>query len=636
MKCWLRECAVLVVLLLLLQCCGSSALLDVEREASAVASSARPLPLILSPLHGSTVAHNGSVHIRIVVPALARAVCARAYALSIFLDDTAIASQPLPPHGPEPFHAAFALDVASMHLHPGVHELLVQFADGEGASVGSAAAVEILVQDPGHVVSHSPWLSRSDNHETFACSARSASSWMCRDDGDCNRAGSCMRGICHCQPGWFGATCSVNPEESSEYAPAIDPLRDAAVQCAETSRHARVATRLREMIGGWREKPADCACFQDEKDSSGGGCPVIGSVPLYGIGAQIRHATRLLHTAVSEQRPLVLVAERGVDGRMVAFAPCMPMPRWVAEAAPAHAHDDPGYAFNGWKSDTATPDNATAHGFPQQVVCVLLPTHACSPLLRVRAARRVRHLLLDPHTWRYLAPEFSPPPPELAASGMLAFRSELTASLLTPLPWFEALLTLQAAALGLVAPSLGVHLRRGDACVHHEWDPAFRPPCAQAATYVDAAVLMVQRYNPASVCVSSDDSAAAAEFEVALRAAGFEIPIAIAGVGDMYHGRSLLEDRVGWDHAEPADVSWTTLRDIFMLSRSDFFVVNFASQLSRVAFELAVSRRSGLLPPYISVDGYPWCDAPCKFGRNRQRLISEAMLSQVAQAPSRC
>ena len=109
-----------------------------------------------------------------------------------------------------------------------------------------------------------------------------------------------------------------------------------------------------------------------------------------------------------------------------------------------------------------------------------------------------------------------------------------------------------------------------------------------------------------------------------------------AGVGDTYRGRSLLEERVGWDNVEPADVAWTTLRDTFMLARSDFFVVNFASQLSRVAFELAVSRRSGLLPPYISVDGFPWCDAPCKFGRQRQRAVSDAILSFAAHAPSEC
>jgi hypothetical protein len=45
----------------------------------------------------------------------------------------------------------------------------------------------------------------------------------------------------------------------------------------------------------------------------------------------------------------------------------------------------------------------------------------------------------------------------MAASGALSFRSELTAAQPTTLPWFEALLTAQAAALGLMAPSLGVH-----------------------------------------------------------------------------------------------------------------------------------------------------------------------------------
>jgi hypothetical protein len=147
---------------------------------------------------------------------------------------------------------------------------------------------------------------------------------------------------------------------------------------------------------------------------------------------------------------------------------------------------------------------------------------------------------------------------------------------------------------------------------------------------------MVQRYNPASVFVSSDDAAAAAEYQSELRAAGVDVPIVMADVGNIYKGRSLLEDRVGRDGIDPADVAWTTLRDILFLARSEYFVVNFASQLSRVSFELAFARRSGLLPPYVSVDGYPWCDAPCKFGQQRQRVVSDTILRSLNKAEARC
>ena len=87
---------------------------------------------------------NGSIYIRIVVPALARTVCARAVSLSLFIDDTAIASQLLPPPGADPFHVAFALDVAS--VRPGEHELLAQFADVDGVLVGLPAAVDVTVR----------------------------------------------------------------------------------------------------------------------------------------------------------------------------------------------------------------------------------------------------------------------------------------------------------------------------------------------------------------------------------------------------------------------------------------------------------------------------------------------------------
>jgi hypothetical protein len=632
-----RRCCVVLLAALLLSCCHlCAALLDLELEASAVARNARALPLILSPAPGSTVAFDGDVHVRIVVPALARDSCAHALALTLSVDDTGIASHPLPPPGPDPVHLTFVLDVASLHLQPGAHDLLVQLSDISGAALGGAATLEFHVQAPGdverHAASSSPITSRSIADETLMCSASATSSWACVDDSGCNSAGSCVRGVCRCLPGWFGATCSVKPDNSSEYFPAVDPLRDSAVQCAETLRHAHVAAGLRELIGSWGQRQRDCGCFEAGSGDADS-CPLVGSVPLYGLGAQIRHATRLLHTAVTERRPLVFVPERDVNGRMVSFAPCMPLPQWIGDAAPAHVHIDHGHAFNGWKSETSTPDNATAHGFPQHVVCVFAATHSCSPLLRLRATRQVQHLLPNSKLWRYMAPEHSDPPAEFAAAGMLTFRSELTAALLTPLPWFDVMMTARAASLGLVSPSLGVHLRRGDACVHAEWDPAFRPPCAQLQVYVDAALSMVQRYNPASVFVSSDDSAAAIEFEAALRAAGIRVPIVAPGVGDLYQGRTLLEERVGWENAAPADVAWTTLRDIFFLARSDYFVVNFASQLSRVAFELAVSRRSGLLPPYLSVDGFPWCDAPCKFGRQRQRAISQAIASRISSSP---
>ena len=634
-------CCVALLAALLLSCClCCGALLDLERAASAVVLDARTLPLILSPAPGTTVAIDGSMHVRIVVPALARAACAKAAALSIALDDAVIASHPLPPPSADPFHLTFVLDVAAMRLQHGAHDLVVQLAGGGGAALGDAAAVEFHVLAPGDAelppaLPSSPLTSQVKPHETFACSASAASSWACSDDGSCNSAGSCVRGVCHCLAGWFGATCGVKPDNSSEYLPSVDPLGDAAVQCSETARHARVATRLRELVGAWRQRHQDCGCFEAGGVDTGS-CPLVGSVPLYGIGAQIRHATRLLHTAVLEGRPLVLVPERDVNGRMVSFAPCMPLPDWIADVAPSHVHVDPGHAFNAWKSEAETPDNATAHGFPQRIVCALFATHSCSPQLRVRATSQLQKLLPNPQIWRYMAHEYSDPPQELAAAGMLTFRSELTAALLTPLPWFDVMMTAHAASLGLVSPSLGLHLRRGDACVHAEWDPSFRPPCAPLQVYVDAALLMSHMYKPASVFVSSDDSAAALELKTALRAAGMQIPIVTPGVGDMYQGRSLLEERVGWDGVAPADIAWTTLRDMFLLARCDYFVVNFASQLSRVVFELAVARRSGLLPPYISVDGFPWCDAPCKFGRQRQRAVSEAISIHASAFPPQC
>jgi hypothetical protein len=202
-----RHIALVASLLFISHYCA--ALLDVQREASALAAGAVARPVLLSPLDGSTIAHNGSLHIRVVVPAMARAVCSRALVLSLFLDDIAIASQPLPPPGAEPFHAAFVLEVEAMQLQPGGHELLVQFADGDGDLLGSAAAVEVHVKGPRQEVSPShttpsqtPLLSHINDDEHAFCPPRAASSWICRDDSSCNSAGSCVLGVCRCRPGW--------------------------------------------------------------------------------------------------------------------------------------------------------------------------------------------------------------------------------------------------------------------------------------------------------------------------------------------------------------------------------------------------------------------------------------------------
>ena len=49
----------------------------------------------------------------------------------------------------------------------------------------------------------------------------------------------------------------------------------------------------------------------------------------------------------------------------------------------------------------------------------------------------------------------------------------------------------------------------------------------------------------------------------------------------------------------------TTLVDLLLLSECHLFVGGFASQLSRLALSL-MSSRLGHVPPFISVDGYPW------------------------------
>jgi hypothetical protein len=66
------------------------------------------------------------------------------------------------------------------------------------------------------------------------------------------------------------------------------------------------------------------------------------------------------------------------------------------------------------------------------------------------------------------------------------------------------------------------------------------------------------------------------------------------------------ENRLRTGKIERGQLLRSTLLDIEVLSRAAVIVGHFASNLSRLAFSLAVGFSGSGLVPFVSVDG-PWC-----------------------------
>ena len=66
-----------------------------------------------------------------------------------------------------------------------------------------------------------------------------------------------------------------------------------------------------------------------------------------------------------------------------------------------------------------------------------------------------------------------------------------------------------------------------------------------------------------------------------------------------------LEHRLGRGYVKQRELALATLLDLTLMSHADYFVGHFASNLSRLAYLLAVAHHRRMIP-YWSVDG-PWC-----------------------------
>ena len=172
-------------------------------------------------------------------------------------------------------------------------------------------------------------------------------------------------------------------------------------------------------------------------------------------------------------------------------------------------------------------------------------------------------------------------------------------------------------AMGYSHPIIGVHLRRGDAC--------FTPPreghCFDHRTHLREAQQLAKRYGVNRIFIASDDVTsirdAVKEFEpeleivyVGRNGSGsslasrefLEVP---ADAQSSRDGTEWLEERLRILDVPPRLVALSAIVDILLLAEADFFVGQFQSNLSRLAFALSFALKNRVVP-YVSLDG-AWC-----------------------------
>uniref|UniRef100_A0A7S4NGE0 EGF-like domain-containing protein n=1 Tax=Guillardia theta TaxID=55529 RepID=A0A7S4NGE0_GUITH len=200
-------------------------------------------------------------------------------------------------------------------------------------------------------------------------------------------------------------------------------------------------------------------------------------------------------------------------------------------------------------------------------------------------------------------------PPKYQSKGIFWWRTVLNSFLFRIRPELAQELDIDGMMkrLGLLdGPFIGVHVRLGDSCV--KWKELFNGDCLSLDEHISHTKFLSDRYHVQKVFVASDDPHALDHFKQ-------KLPSLHVVAVDKY--RSLLEEM------EKTKNEWTenrlrkgelprslllrsTLTDLILLAKAAFFVGHMASNLSRLAYSLAVAMSSGRLIPFLSVDG-PWC-----------------------------
>ncbi len=362
---------------------------------------------------------------------------------------------------------------------------------------------------------------------------------VCKTDSDCENAATCFRGVCLCPKDFLGEKCEFNPRASRAYMPDIDP-NESPSHCLKS---LQWEDGLRSLLSRIQQLQFPPACNVDTA--------MVFEMPKHGLGANMHYVTVALNRAMKLNKAMVLSGE--------------------------------------WTYALYAACNGRGHA------CHFEPYSNCS-----HPSQQLSDAVVYPRNDFSYSPDSDYVPPQWDYHGVLWYRSNLMHWFLRPNAELEAKIRLARNTLGLRDRFVGVHVRRGDACVHASTS-AIRPPCSETEEYISLVERMRSQYSVSKVFLATDDIDAMNLFS---KAFGKDL-VALNMDRSVFEGRWFIEYRLIHGVVDAGVVTESTLIDLFLLRESTFFVGTFASQFSRLAFEMLVANK-GYVPPYASVD-YPWC-----------------------------
>jgi len=247
----------------------------------------------------------------------------------------------------------------------------------------------------------------------------------------------------------------------------------------------------------------------------------------------------------------------------------------------------------------------------RQMSCFFVPWHQCEARHVDSFLEGAFHVKVEESSTTRGVQPFAWVPPAHKDKGIFWWRTVLNRFLFRLAPKMAEELDIDGALqqLGLHGERfIGVHVRLGDSCV--KWQELFRGHCIPASEHIAHTRFMAWRYGIRRVFVASDDPSVPAQFVRALP----ELSVVSADTLDRYRQvlhdmekskREWTENRLRTGMIERGELLRSTLLDVELLSRAAVFVGHLASNLSRLAYSLAVGSAGGIVP-FISVDG-PWC-----------------------------